>query len=99
MQTFKIVDKNLKELKTDIFLHPGEVLEEELEARELRKKDFASRIGIQAPHLSDLLKGKRHVSARIALKLEKELGIEADFWLRLQVAYDLAVARKELEIS
>ncbi len=56
------------------------------------------KIGLQPAHLSDLLKGKRHVSAKLALQLERHLGIDADLWLRLQMAYDLAIARRELEI-
>ncbi len=95
MATYKVVDKNDKKITTDVFLHPGEVLAEELLAREIKQKDFAQKIKLQPPHLNDLLKGKRHVSARIALKLESELRIDADYWLRLQMAYDLAVAKKE----
>lgn len=95
MATYKVVDKNGKKLTTDVLLHPGEVLADELEAREIKQKDFAQKIKLQPPHLNDLLKGKRHVSARIAIKLEKELGIDADYWLRVQMAYDLTIARKE----
>lgn len=98
MSEYKIVDRNGKPVKTNITLHPGKALGEELEAREIRRKDFATQIGMQPPHLSDFINGKRHVSAKLALKLEAKLGIEAGFWMRLQVAYDLAVAKKELSI-
>jgi HTH-type transcriptional regulator/antitoxin HigA len=97
MSIYKVVDKHGKELETDVTLHPGEILGSELEAREITQKDFAKQLGIQAPHLNDLIKGKRHVSATLAVKIEKALGIDAAFWLRVQVAYDLAVARRELE--
>jgi addiction module HigA family antidote len=40
----------------------------------------------------------RHISAIIALKLEKYLGIDAGFWMRLQVDYDLKKARKQLKV-
>ena len=99
MATYKVVDKNGKKITTDVFLHPGEVLADELSAREIKQKDFATKIKLQPPHLNDLLKGKRHISARIALKLETHLGIDADYWLRLQMAYDLAVARKEAAVE
>lgn len=99
MATYKVVDKNGKKITTDVLLHPGEVLCDELEAREIKQKDFAQKIKLQPPHLNALLKGKRHVSARIAIKLEKELGIDADFWLRVQMTYDLAVARKEAALD
>jgi antitoxin HigA-1 len=97
MSTYKTLDKTGKRIFTDITLHPGEVLADEITARNIMQKEFAKRIKLLAPHLNDLLKGKRHVSARIALKIEKELGIEADYWLRLQMAYDLAVAKKAMK--
>jgi HTH-type transcriptional regulator/antitoxin HigA len=43
--------------------------------------------------LSELLHGKRHVSAALAIKLEKLLNIEAEYWMRIQVYYDLFVER------
>jgi antitoxin HigA-1 len=97
MGVYKVVDMNGNPVKTNRTLHPGKVLGEELEAREILQKDFAKTIGLQPPHLSDLIRGKRNVTARMALKLEKELGIEAGFWLRLQMAYDLFMAKKELQ--
>jgi HTH-type transcriptional regulator/antitoxin HigA len=47
-------------------------------------------------NLSELFKGKRHINARLAVKLEGELGINAEYWMGLQSAYDLTIAR-ELE--
>lgn len=54
---------------------------------------------MQSSHLSDLLKDKRHVSARLALKLEKQLDVNASYWLGVQMAHDLTIARKELETA
>ena len=99
MAEYKVIDAYGTPVKTNILLHPGKVLAEELEARKILKKEFARNVGMQAPHLSDLLKGKRHVSAKLALQFEKFLGIDAGFWLRLQMAYDLAIARKEMETA
>ncbi len=99
MSIHQVVGPDGKLVKTNITLHPGKVLGEELDARNILKKDFALSIEMQAPHLTDLIKGKRHISARLALKLEEKLGIEAGFWLRLQIAYDLFMARKELQTT
>ncbi|HEX8331721.1 MAG TPA: HigA family addiction module antitoxin [Segetibacter sp.] len=99
MADYKVIGKNGKVLETDVTLHPGEVLADELLARDILKKDFASKIGMQPSHLSDLFKGKRHVSAKLALQLEKQLGIDAGFWLRVQIDYDLFMAKRELEIT
>ncbi len=96
MTVYKVIGPDDKPVKTNITLHPGKILGEELEAREILQKDFAKKIELQPPHLSDLIRGKRHISARLALKLERELGIDAGSWLRLQMAYGLSMAKKEL---
>ncbi len=97
MPIYKTFDKTGNRIFTDVTLHPGEVLADEISARGIKQIDFAKKIKLLAPHFNDLLKGKRHISARIALKLEKELGIEAEYWLRLQISYDLAVAKKAMQ--
>jgi addiction module HigA family antidote len=60
---------------------------------------FALQLGINPSQLSELLHEKRHVSASLALKLEKLLGIEAEYWLRVQSDYDLAIARHAMGIA
>ena len=67
---------------------PGFAIKEELEARNIKQKDFAKKIGLQATHLSELIKGKRPISTNVADALERELGISAKFWLRLQAEYE-----------
>lgn len=98
MNNYAVIGKNGEELHAIDHLHPGEVLQEEIEARKIKKFVFASRIGILPSHLSDLFAGKRNISARLALKIEKELGVSAEIWMRLQVQYDLDAARRELEM-
>lgn len=93
----RVIGRDGKVLDTDVTVHPGEILADELEARDILKKDFAALVGKQPSHLSDLIKGKRHVSAKLALKLERHLGINASYWLRVQMAYDLFMAKKELQ--
>ncbi len=90
---YTVTGKNGNELHTNVLLHPGEVIADELGARAMKKADFASALGIKPSHLSELLKGTRNVSALTALKIEKVFGISAEFWLRLQMNYDLQVAR------
>lgn len=97
MSNYQIKGKNGKPIETDETLHPGEIIADELEARNILKKDFATFLDMQPAHLSDLITGKRHVSARLALKLEQHLGINAEYWLRVQSSYDLFMARKELK--
>ena len=70
-------------------VHPGEVLQEELKSRGLLQNAFASRIGMQPSHLSAIIHGKRNITAAIAKKLERELGIAAHVWMNLQNLYRL----------
>ena len=79
-----------------VLLHPGEVLAAELVAREEVKSAFAIRIGMYPSHFSNLLKGKRDISAAIAIRLEQELNVPAEFWLGLQMDYDLLCERQKV---
>ena len=96
MQNYKVLSSDNQEITTDEVLHPGDVLELELAARGIKKNFAATQLGVSPSHLSDLLKQKRHVSAILAIRLEMFLGISADFWLRVQAGYDLAMARQQL---
>lgn len=93
----KILDKNGSQINIHIELHPGEVLANELEARKLTKGAFAIKCGMYPSQLSDILKGKRNITAYIALKLEAELEVPAEFWLGLQMDYDLQIERNKLK--
>lgn len=93
----KIIDKNGKEINLNVLLHPGEVLADELAARKITKGAFAIKAGMYPSQLTDILKGRRNITAYIALKLEMELQTPAEFWLGLQMDYDLQVERNKLK--
>jgi antitoxin HigA-1 len=97
MKNYVILSRDGQEIKTGILLHPGDILKEELAERGLKKNFFAEKLGIHASQLSDLLSRKKNVTVALALKLEEVLGIEADFWMRVQTAYDLEIARVEVK--
>jgi HTH-type transcriptional regulator/antitoxin HigA len=92
----KVIGSNGQELRTDVLLHPGEVLEMELLARGLTKSRFAMDIKMYPSHMSDILKGKRNITEVIALKIESKLGISAEFWMRMQVEYNISLLRSKL---
>ncbi|MHC8948492.1 HigA family addiction module antitoxin [Sphingobacterium hungaricum] len=48
--------------------------------------------------MSEILKGKRNISPKLAVRLERVLGIDAEYWLNLQLSWDLQNAR-QLELS
>ena len=93
MTDYRVLNNKGKEINTDVVLHPGDILQLELEARQIKKSEFASMLGITPGHFSELLHGKRHVSAGLSLKLEKLLGIKAEYWMRVQVYHDLFMER------
>ena len=99
MKNYKILSSDNREITTDEVLHPGDVLELELSARGIKKNFLAQVLDVHPSHVSDILNHKRHISAIIAIKLEAFLGISADFWLRVQVGYDLAIARQQVKIT
>lgn len=90
---YQVLNSKGKEIFTDVSLHPGEILQDELESRGIKKTEFAQMLGMKASHFSELLHSKRHVSAAMAIQLEKLLGISAEYWMRVQVYYDLYVER------
>ena len=97
MKNYQVLNAKGREIHTGLALHPGDILMDELEARGIRKSFFASRLEMKASHFSELLHGKRHVSAATALKLEKLLNIPAEYWMRVQVYYDLFQERSKEE--
>ena len=88
--------KTKNKLTLSIAVHPGGILQEELEARGIKKKDFARQLEIEASNLSAILHGKRDISKELAIKLEKLLGIPARTWIELQ--NDYYFDKKEIEL-
>ncbi|WNJ19829.1 HigA family addiction module antitoxin [Pontibacter sp. G13] len=73
--------------------HPGELLVDELEFREMPQAELARTIGMSRTQLNEILKGKRALTADLAILLEEVLGIDAQYWMSLQAQYDLDQAR------
>ena len=69
-------------------IHPGAILKEELRERKIKQRELAQIIGMQPSHLSEIIRGKRHITKSIADKLEDVLSIPSIDWMRLQLAYD-----------
>lgn len=70
--------------------HPGEMLMAEfLKPLGISQSEFAVRLGVSFPRLNEIIRGKRAVTPDTALRLARVLGISADFWLGLQLDWDL----------
>lgn len=74
--------------------HPGVLIKDELDAiPELNQKKLANELGVKPSFLNEIIKGKRPVTADIAILLEKVLGISADYWMRFQSQFEIDQAR------
>jgi antitoxin HigA-1 len=78
-------------------VHPGEILEEEfLRPLGLSANELAKRIDVPATRISEVIRGRRGITADTALRLARFFGTSADLWLGLQSEHDLRAARREL---
>ena len=79
-------------------VHPGEILEEEfLKPLGISAYKLAKETKIPATRISQIIKGKRRITADTALRFSKYFGNSADFWLGIQMEYDLRKERVEIE--
>ena len=83
-------------------IHPGEILGEEfLKGFNITAYRLAKETKIPPTRISEILKGRRRITADTALRLAKFFGTTPDFWLGLQVEYDLreekALKAREIE--
>jgi antitoxin HigA-1 len=75
--------------------HPGEILREEcLVPLALTVTKGAEVLGVTRQTLNNLVNEKSGISPEMAVRLERAFGLEAGFWLRLQMSFDLAQTRK-----
>ena len=78
-------------------IHPGTILKEEfLEPMGVSAYALAKAIGVPRNRVTAILHGERAISADTALRLGRYFGMSAEFWLGLQTAYDLEMARREI---
>jgi addiction module HigA family antidote len=75
--------------------HPGETIREDvLGPLGMSVNQLAKALGITATRLNDVVRGRRGITADTALRLARYLGTSAEFWLGLQLEYDLRSARQ-----
>lgn len=77
-------------------IHPGEVLKLEfLEPLEITVYRLSKDLNIPQTRISEIVKGRRRITADTALRLSKYFGNSAKFWLGLQDDYDIEEEREE----
>ena len=75
------------------------LLEEFLKPMAITQSDFALRLRVSFPRLNEIIKGRRGVTPDTALRLAKVLGMSAEFWLGLQLDWDLWNAMRSKEYA
>lgn len=72
----------------DLIIHPGETIADVLEDRGITQAELSSRTGVSSAYVSNVIAGKKGISANFAMGLEYALGVPKSFWLNLQANYE-----------
>lgn len=75
-------------------IQPGEILKDELDELGLSAAELARQIEVPANRVSQILAGRRAVTADTALRLARWFGTSAELWMNLQQTYELDLARQ-----
>lgn len=81
----------------DLIIHPGETIADILEERNISQVGLAARTGVAPAYISNVISGKKDISANFAQALEYALGVPKTFWLNLQAYYDAELLEYEKE--
>ena len=76
-------------------VHPGLVLQDELEELGLTQSSLAEHINVLPKTINEICRGKRGISAEMAWKLSQALGASPNFWLNLQNNWELSQVQSE----
>ena len=76
-------------------VHPGEILKDELDELGITPTELARQIEVPSNRVSQIISGKRAITGDTALRLGHWFGTDPQFWLNLQVQFDLAVADRQ----
>lgn len=80
-------------------VHPGEYLKDELEEMGLSQHRLAVELRIPAARVSEIINGKRGISADTAVRLSRFFGTSVELWLNLQTEYDKRIAIQKLKAA
>lgn len=75
--------------------HPGEILKDEIEERNISQRQLAEIVGLTYSVVNEILNGRRPLTAKTALMFEAALDVPADSLMYLQTKYNMQTARKD----
>jgi addiction module HigA family antidote len=76
-------------------VHPGRLLKRELAARGLSANRLALDLGVPSGRVTDILNGRRGISADTAVRLGRYFGNRPQFWIDLQGQYEIALVERD----
>ncbi|RBP10527.1 addiction module HigA family antidote [Roseiarcus fermentans] len=77
--------------------HPGGLVKDNIDELGLSIAEAAEGLGVTRQQLYRVIRGESGISPEMAVRLEKAFGGTADFWLRMQMSFDLAQVRAHAE--
>ena len=80
---------------TNAVIPPGLLIRDELEARGMSQRRFAAAMRRPVNTIHEIIVGKKAITPRTALELERELEIPAHIWMRLEADYRLALEQRK----
>lgn len=80
-------------------IHPGEILADELDELNMSAAELARKIHVPANRMTQIIAGKRSITAETALRLGKWFGTGPRIWLNLQQAYELDLAVQKIDLN
>jgi len=78
-----------------IAIHPGEHIAEELQALGMSAAELARRLSVPTNRITAIINGQRGITGDTALRLAHFFGTTPEFWLNLQILYDLRIAEQK----
>ena len=84
---YKVFSSGGNEIEVQAF-HPGQFLLEEIESRQIQKKDFANLIEISPSNLNLIFAGKKDITSTLAVKIGKVLGTSSELWFNMQSSFN-----------
>lgn len=76
-------------------IHPGEIIKEELEYRNLAQNKLATQIGVSYKVLNEILNCRRNLSSSMAMLIEAAMGINAALLMRMQLDYNMHLSKQD----
>lgn len=77
-------------------IHPGEIIKEEVEYRNIKQIKLAEQIGISYKIMNDILNCRRPLTPQIAMLFEAVLGVSASLLMRIQLDYNMQIVKQDV---